>query len=67
MPALDHPRPFCNLSGEELLIVAIRGTPGTRRRVQHELSLRAVLTGVSQRTRSGTVRPRLRLVRGHAA
>ncbi len=67
MHTLNHARPLCNLSGEELLIIAIAGAPGARRRINDELGVRSLLAEGARRTRIAADRPRLRLSRTRAA
>jgi len=67
MRILDQHRPLSDLTGEELLLMAIASAPGNRRRIQQELSYRAVLAEETRRTRVPAVRPRLHLVRSSAA
>jgi hypothetical protein len=67
MHSLDQPRPLSDLSGEELLMMAITGAPAVRRLIERELSLRALLAEGARRVRNARSRPRLRLVRSRAA
>ena len=60
-------RPLSDLCGEELLLLAIAGAPGARRRIHQELSLRALLAEGARRARSAAKPPQLRLVRNRAA
>jgi hypothetical protein len=67
MHTLDQTRPLSDLTGEQLLLMAIAGNPGNRRRIHQELSLRALLAEGARRIRAAEIRPRLRLARSHAA
>lgn len=67
MHTLDQPRPLSDLTGEELLLLAIVGARGNRRRIHQELDLRAVLAEGARRARSAVTRPRLQIVRSRAA
>lgn len=63
-----QPRLLSNLSGEELLLMAIAGARGTRERIHQELSLRALLAeGPRRARRESASRPRLRLAKSSAA
>jgi len=66
MHTIDQPRPLSDLSGEELLLMAIAGAPNNRRRIHQELELRALLGQGARRARVAETRPRLRLVRSAA-
>jgi hypothetical protein len=63
---VGQPESLSDMIGEELLLLAIAGRPGDRRRIDQELELRALLAHDSRRVRS-TTRLRLRRAPSRAA